>query len=780
MDRKKLFTGGLMLALFFSSFAVYMHTAAPTLAFGDSGELISAVSTLGIPHPTGFPAYILSGRIFSMVMPGNPALRLNMMSAFFGALTVSLLFLALLSSMKDERDSILRYFLAGIISALFIFSYTLWSQSAMARIYTLNSAFCAGALFLFFRYREDGSPRWLYMLGLLTGLGSGLHLTFILLSVFLWLWLLASDSKNIKKWLGWTLFFAFTGLLVYLYIPIRGSKEVALRWQEITNLKQFFYYMTQRQYGSKMATRDLDAYLSFFGYMKDVLLRELSPIALVLFTAGLVTGFIRKRSSTLLMLSVFLANILVMGLYGNYADLKLSFRYLIPSYAAMMFVIAWLFCDINSYTRNPRNTVLVASVLCATMAVLALPVNSHEASKRDNYIAYNFAKDILSTLPAGKATLFASGDNLIYPLAYFKITLGMYPNVTVMDNTDTIFKESKPLIEKSKSNQTLHNVLTALSDGYPDIYSATMIGSRLFYENPWGLLYRITPEPEPAQDWQWKTFPLKGITSGPAVFHDFEEREVVGTYLYRLSEYYRGRNDLKMSEALLARSSIAGYDSVPVLAGVAMLYSFSPYIDNYFKKAEALYLQAYKLNPANYSLVFNMGSFYGRMGMAKNAVYYFERAVKLDPYNYTAKQYLAKALEEMRMQADAQEQAKQAQQHYESGKQLLAEKRLDEAMVEFVKDTELFPELGRSYFHIGLIYSMKNQIKNAIPYYEKSLKKEPMNAPALSNIGLCYIRLKDYKKAADYFEKSLAIDPNQERVKKDLERLRQFLNQPEP
>jgi hypothetical protein len=41
------------------AFAVYLRTLAPTITGEDSGELVTAAWTLGVPHAPGFPLYCL-------------------------------------------------------------------------------------------------------------------------------------------------------------------------------------------------------------------------------------------------------------------------------------------------------------------------------------------------------------------------------------------------------------------------------------------------------------------------------------------------------------------------------------------------------------------------------------------------------------------------------------------------------------------------------------------------------------------------------------------------
>jgi len=48
-----------------ATFWIYVKTLAPTVSFFDSGELISAVHSLGVAHPPGYPLYVLLGWLFS-------------------------------------------------------------------------------------------------------------------------------------------------------------------------------------------------------------------------------------------------------------------------------------------------------------------------------------------------------------------------------------------------------------------------------------------------------------------------------------------------------------------------------------------------------------------------------------------------------------------------------------------------------------------------------------------------------------------------------------------
>lgn len=84
------------LLVFLISFTVYLLTLCPTVYVGDSGELIAAAYTLGIPHPPGYPLFTILGKIFITLIPiGSIAYRVNLLSAFFASATVTMLYIFL-------------------------------------------------------------------------------------------------------------------------------------------------------------------------------------------------------------------------------------------------------------------------------------------------------------------------------------------------------------------------------------------------------------------------------------------------------------------------------------------------------------------------------------------------------------------------------------------------------------------------------------------------------------------------------------------------------------
>src|SRR5437660_12556176 len=85
-------------ALALGSLLLYSRTLAPSLGGTiDSAEFQQAAYSLSIVHPTGYPLYLLAGRAWIAIFPfGDPAFRINLLSAIFAALAVWVLYATVL------------------------------------------------------------------------------------------------------------------------------------------------------------------------------------------------------------------------------------------------------------------------------------------------------------------------------------------------------------------------------------------------------------------------------------------------------------------------------------------------------------------------------------------------------------------------------------------------------------------------------------------------------------------------------------------------------------
>ena len=140
MDRAR----GAAVAVFV--FAVYAWGACRTIYVGDSGELVAAVHVLGIPHPSGYPLYVLLGKLWTVLLPvGSVAYRMSLFSAACGALAAGLLY-------GLCRRAALHPAAAAGAALAFAFAPSVWGEANVQRVYMLNALFVAAA--------TCGETRW--------------------------------------------------------------------------------------------------------------------------------------------------------------------------------------------------------------------------------------------------------------------------------------------------------------------------------------------------------------------------------------------------------------------------------------------------------------------------------------------------------------------------------------------------------------------------------------------------------------------------------------------
>ena len=81
------------LLLFLAGFYAYTSTLAPTVIEGDAALFQFAPYALGVTYPTGFPLYILLGKLWVTIFPfGEIAWRMNLFSALCSAAALPLIY----------------------------------------------------------------------------------------------------------------------------------------------------------------------------------------------------------------------------------------------------------------------------------------------------------------------------------------------------------------------------------------------------------------------------------------------------------------------------------------------------------------------------------------------------------------------------------------------------------------------------------------------------------------------------------------------------------------
>lgn len=200
------------LLLFIIVFVVYAISAPRTITFWDSPEFITSSYNLQATHPPGAPFYTIFCSFVLQFFPATKAAFIsNLISGFFGAITVTLLFKItyFITTKIQLKQSIVETnylpFFTGVTSALTLaFSNSFWVAATEAEVYTLSFALMSGVLYVMLKWEntlnKKRETQLILLCALLLGMATGVHL--ITISIIIPLSLLFTHKKyglNIKN-----------------------------------------------------------------------------------------------------------------------------------------------------------------------------------------------------------------------------------------------------------------------------------------------------------------------------------------------------------------------------------------------------------------------------------------------------------------------------------------------------------------------------------------------------------------------------------------------------
>lgn len=320
MNKNEIVTSG---GIFTVSFGVYLFTLCPTVYWEDSAAFSAAHSLLGIPHSPGFPIYVLLGRLFLLLSVGSPAFLSNLMSAFWGSLSLALLYLTMrrlelqpIHHNSPFRDSC--WTVSMVVGVVFLaFSSAFWLQTVRAEVYTLNLFFTLLLIFLSIIWSEieqsSSSHKLLLLLSFVLGLSLTNHplLIITLAPAFLLFFLIHRFSRFLSPTrliIGTA--FILLGLSVYLYLPIRSSLSPAINWGRPDTFSGLLSYLLRTGQPQAASSEVGFSFLSRVGFDLSF---PVSQFGLPFFWMGVIGTFSlfkANRKAFLLTFSIFILNIL--------------------------------------------------------------------------------------------------------------------------------------------------------------------------------------------------------------------------------------------------------------------------------------------------------------------------------------------------------------------------------------------------------------------------------------------------------------------------------------
>jgi hypothetical protein len=431
------------------TFSIYTASLAPTITWrhdgADSGDLATAVALGRVPHPSGYPTYLLLAGLFNKLPLGDDvAYRLNLMSATCAALAVVFLYLAAkqtLTALLSEDDAQAAdpahkqrrvsyepvQVSAAIVAALtFAFSRLFWSQAIITEVYALNSLFVALLLWLALRVRA-GSSSHMGWLCLTAGLALGNHLLVaaVLPLVLALIWP-AYWRQSPRRRLG-TFLPLVLGLGVYAIIPWRAMTPSPMNWGGAHEWAGFRWLVTAQAYRGYMLGLPWTYAGERILALVQIILQSLAwwGLPLALWGWRLMIRYDRLLAVGSL-LTVALITMYAVGY--NTAD---SYLYLLPALMVMSLWLAWGVSDLLRLARPNRLQARIAWGLLALPAVL-VALNFPSMSLRHDRAAIEFAETTLRQA-APDALILVEEDRYTFALWYVHYALGQRPDVAIVN-----------------------------------------------------------------------------------------------------------------------------------------------------------------------------------------------------------------------------------------------------------------------------------------------------------------------------------------------------------
>jgi hypothetical protein len=227
----------LALVVYTISAIVYAMTVQHSFSFWDCGEFIACARIMGIPHPPGFPLFVIIGRIFSLIpFVEDISYRINYISVLSSAATAMFSYLLTVRLVgyffgAERNLAINRYiaYIGGIAGGLFVaFSRTNWGNSVEAEVYGLALALSVAIVWLTTRYFEQRgtltAAKLTVLVFYLATLGIGIHMTVFLVIPTCAIFFVLKKTADVIDWVYIGGFLAAELILVLLFSNINMQR----------------------------------------------------------------------------------------------------------------------------------------------------------------------------------------------------------------------------------------------------------------------------------------------------------------------------------------------------------------------------------------------------------------------------------------------------------------------------------------------------------------------------------------------------------------------------
>jgi hypothetical protein len=273
------------------AFLLYASSLAPGLTWShqgaDGGELVAAAVVNGVPHPPGYPLYMLVLQAWlwasGLLWPQSDlAWRGNLLSALVGASSAGLTVLVAGHLLSRWGRA---WLWAGFATLGWALTPLLWEQAVITEVYALHAL-----LFVFLGWAVLVKPLRLCYVVTAVALGVAHHLTFLLLLPAAF-YGLGRRRRGRRGWLnaaGVICLGIGIGSVFYVRTPlVAGAGPPPVNWGYATDWSGFWWLVSGSAYRGYFLDADAGVLLSRFAAWAGTVATWYTPVGLALALVGL-------------------------------------------------------------------------------------------------------------------------------------------------------------------------------------------------------------------------------------------------------------------------------------------------------------------------------------------------------------------------------------------------------------------------------------------------------------------------------------------------------------
>lgn len=392
---------------------------------GDGGDFLSAILTKGVPHPAGYPLYIVLGTLFQFFPFQTAYWKGAFFSAFCMALAGGLLALWI---EKVLLKGISRAGLIGAFSAfLWLATSLVWSQALIVEVYGLHALMVVVWIWwISALFGEISMPSWgLSFLSFLSGLGLGNHLSIgLLLPVVCWgFW--DFGRKNSLKKMGIQMILFVLGLLIYGVLPLRAQANPPVNWGGANTWDGFWWLVSGNLYQGMLFDVDGNQFLSRVSAMAGLWVKDFSVLGVLLSLTGLVNVMSCRWGK--ISLWVFIA----FGLFSLGYAAEDSQVYLIPAWMVLSIWLAMGIAKIKDWNWKKFSWGWAVLGVLALWSVWHLPWVARQVDVKEKDDAADFAEQALQNFPLNSFVVTIK-DQDTFPLWFYHFGLSQRSDLRII------------------------------------------------------------------------------------------------------------------------------------------------------------------------------------------------------------------------------------------------------------------------------------------------------------------------------------------------------------